>query len=154
MERLRSPGTDDLIDLGAECGTGHGHGHDDPGGPGAAEDGQGRPDAGAGSHPIIDQEHDPAAHGRGPPVAPIGTLPPQELLPLGDHDRRDDPRRDPQVVHQVLIEDADAAAGQGAEGQLLGKEGGGLGAGNWGLWFPPSVTSWRGGILTCGFRDT
>jgi hypothetical protein len=27
MERLRSPGTDDLIDLGAECGTGLGGGH-------------------------------------------------------------------------------------------------------------------------------
>src|SRR6516162_11093864 len=44
MERLRSPGTDDLVDLGAERGAGLGGGHDDPGGLGAAEPGEGRPD--------------------------------------------------------------------------------------------------------------
>src|SRR5689334_6208220 len=84
MERLRSPGTDELVDFGAGRGAGlgggHRHGHDDAGGPGAAEDDQGRPQAGAGGHPVIDQDHDPAPHRRRPPVAPIGAPPARPIV--------------------------------------------------------------------------
>src|SRR3954464_7245532 len=94
MERLRHPGTDDLVDLGAERGAGRGrgdrYGHDDPRGPAAAEDGEGRPQAGAGGPPVSEEDDDPAAHGRGLPGAPIGATPPPQLLPLGSRDRRDD----------------------------------------------------------------
>src|SRR3954453_16000227 len=85
MERLGHPGTDDHVDLGAERGAGLGrgdrYGHDDPRGPAAAEDGEGRPQAGAGGPPGIEGDDDPAAHRGGLPGAPIGAAPPPELLP-------------------------------------------------------------------------
>lgn len=96
----------------------YGDGEDDGGGALPAEGGEGGADAGAGGDAVVDEENGFAADVGGRALAAVGGFAADELGALAGEDGVERCGRHAEGANAVVVDELDAAGGDGADGQL------------------------------------